>query len=306
MKAYKWTDDKIKTLEMEYYNCTNINKLADKYGITKETLKILCRRRGFKRDPLLYQKADKTKNTLKILLSDTIENWYWYGFIIGDGNLNNSYLTINLQERDRPHLKKLADILNITFKKSICVSDVNNINELKNKLGVISNTKTYDPVIINIPENKDLFFSYIVGLIDADGTIEVSEDGRGRQIKIVLHSSWYNNLLIISDFLYKYYGIKSKVNYTKKGYSILSIYRHKSILEIKKKSNILGINYLERKWDKLTDNLDNCNFFQDIENDVYKLYSEGNNLHKISKLLNVNYGSLFNYKKKIIERCKKN
>ena len=117
MKAYKWTDEKIKTLEEDYYNCNNINELAKKYNTSKGALKILCRRRGFKRNPLLYQKADKTKNNLKVLLSDTIENWYWYGFIIGDGNFTNSYLKINLQEKDQHHLKKLSDILKITFKK---------------------------------------------------------------------------------------------------------------------------------------------------------------------------------------------
>jgi hypothetical protein len=45
---------------------------------------------------------------------------------------------------------------------------------------------------------------------------------------------------------------------------------------------------LNRKWDKIDDNSLGCNFFDEIKEQVIKLYNEGNNLHKISKILNEN------------------
>lgn len=55
---------------------------------------------------------------------------------------------------------------------------------------MVNELKVYNPVNLIIPDNKDLFFAYIIGLIDVDGTIEVTKEGKARQIKICLHKSW--------------------------------------------------------------------------------------------------------------------
>lgn len=62
----------------------------------------------------------------------------------------------------------------------------------------------------------------------------------------------------------------------------------------------LNIPYLKRKWDKFEDDMKGTSFFKDIKNEVLDLYSKGNNLHKISKILNIKYGSLYNHKKEIM------
>jgi len=295
----KWTDEKIEYLKQNYGK-NNLTELSNFFKISIGAVKDAARRFGFK------SIDTNIENKLKPLLIDNIFNWYWYGFICGDGNFSKSYVRITLKKNDDTHLKKLSDYLNVNLNYkndtvTICVGDIKNINELKDKIGIELIPKTYNPVKIIIPEDNDLFFSYVIGLIDADGCIEVAKTNKARQLKIELHSSWINNLEIINDFLKKYIGVIGSCKINKRGYALFKITGHKNILKIKKKSEELSINYLNRKWDKIDDNSLGCNFFDEIKEQVIKLYNEGNNLHKISKILNVNYNSLNNHKNKIIK-----
>ena len=62
----------------------------------------------------------------------------------------------------------------------------------------------------------------------------------------------------------------------------------------------LNIPYLKRKWDKIDLNIKfKCNFFEERKDEIISLYKQGNNIHQISKILNINYNSLMNNKLKI-------
>ena len=308
MKPYKWDDEKIRDLEYDYYNCTNLAELAEKYKTSRGALKRLCQRHGFKRNPELYQKVDNRLYRLKPLLADTILNWYWYGFIIGDGSFRGNELLIGLQYRDHEHLMKFATLVNRNLiinieknKSTLTVGDCENIPSLKDKLGILNDHKTIHPVEIKIPENKDLFFAYFVGLVDADGCIEISKTKKAKQLKIELHPSWFDNLFRISNFIKEYLGIESKVSINGRGYAILKITGHKNILNIKNKAVSLQIDYLERKWVDISNQTSGCDVYRLNEQRIIDLFKSGHNLHQISRILGINYNTLNNHKKELIQ-----
>ena len=291
------------------WNTEDINYLKENYGIisTKEIAEKLDRSytstkaMAIKRLKLKY--GSTCKNLLKPILEDTIQNWYWYGFITGDGNFSKDALRINVSKIDASHLKKFASIFNSNLQvsnnyTSVSIGDKNNYNILKDKLGIISEQKTITPVILPKTTNI-LFFCYFIGLVDSDGCIYI-QNNKARELKIALYHTWYDNLLEISKYLKEYLNINSKVIIDKRGYALFRIIGHKNILKIKNKSNELNIEYLNRKWVNISNNITGCNFYSELRHDIIKLYQEGNNLHKISKILNVNYSSLFNHKNDII------
>lgn len=248
-----------------------------------------------------------TKFKLKELIEDSITNWYWYGFISGDGNFSKDYLRITLENSDYTHLEKLSLITSSKLQRkqfytTLCVGDKNNMQELKDKIGVFDNNKTVNS--INFPSTEDDYlFSFIIGLIDADGCIEI-RNGKAAQLKIELYHTWYDNLLKISIFFKQYLDIESKVLINKRNYALFRISGHKNILKIKKKAQELNIDYLNRKWNNILEDTTGCNFFKELKPQILKLYKKGDNLHKISKILNINYHSLFNHKQEIINESK--
>ena len=71
----------------------------------------------------------------------------------------------------------------------------------------------------------------------------------------------------------------------------------------------LNIPYLNRKWDLISDDMSNINFFDKNKKEIINRYINGDNIHKISKDLNLNYNSIYNHIdeiKNIKENLKKN
>lgn len=295
-----WTEKENNYL-LENYGKIRTKKIAENLDRTYQSIKS----RATKVLKLDY--GNRFENKFSPLLNDTIENWYWYGFIIGDGNFSKSYLRVTLHKDDLNHLLKLSNKLNSIIQiknnySTLCIGDSSNFELLKTKLGVSVNNKTQNS--IKFPTiNDELFFSYIIGLIDADGCIEIRKN-KASQLKIELYHTWLENLTIIQSFLKNYLNIDSKVLINNRGYALFRISGHKNILKIKKKAQELKISYLDRKWINILEDTRGCNFYREIENEIIRLYREGNSLHKISKILNVNYNSLFNHKKEILEKMK--
>lgn len=250
-KQIKWTEDKIEHLK-ENYGKDNLSELANYFGISTGAVKDMANKR------LGLRSINNNKEfKLSMLLEDTNTNWYWYGFIAGDGNVSDKYLRITLSPNDKNHLEKLSNILNCKISLNnkgynvLCVGDKINCPILKNKLGYDNtNTKTTNPLEIKIPHDLDMFFCYIIGLIDADGCIEI-RNNKAVQIKIELHSNWLGNLELLQEFLLEYLGIKSRTGVNNRGYSFLRITSNSNIVKIKEKAMALDIKYLERKWSKV-------------------------------------------------------
>jgi hypothetical protein len=287
-----WTESDIAFLT-ENYGKLKTKEIATVLGRTYQSVKSMAT----KRLKLVF--GNRHQNLLLPLFEDTINNWYWYGFITGDGNFAKNSVNITIHKDDINHLSKLSVLFNSNLRVNgnyvtMNVGDGNNYVRLKDKLGIINECKTINPVIL--PSRRDdLFFSYFIGLVDSDGCIEI-RNGKAAQLKIELHGTWYDNLVKISEFLNDYLTVPCKVLVNNRGYSLLRISGHKNILKIKNKAESLKIDYLDRKWVRISDSIIGCNFFHEIKPIVISLYKEGYNLHKISKMLNVNYTSLYNYK----------
>ena len=115
----------------------------------------------------------------------TNQNCYWGGFIAADGNISksNKSLTISLQKTDDHHLQTFLDHLNSNYKihygQSKGQYDYAYINicseQISNDLEKQFNIVPAKSLILKEPnidwEKKELIDSYIIGLIDGDGSI---------------------------------------------------------------------------------------------------------------------------------------
>lgn len=241
------------------------------------------------------------KNSLLPLMEDTNFNWYWLGFIAGDGYIENDYLTMSLHMQDIEHLKLLSTYLgaNINFSKAgypvISISDKCGISDLRLKIGHNGSAKTYNPLNIDYDISDENMWSFIFGFIDADGCIEVGKNMTAKQLKIEVHSSWLDNLNKISAFLLMQMNIPCRVYINKRGYALLRITKHSNIQKLKEKMISLDIPFLGRKWDKIADTPKGQNFFREIQDEIIERFKKGQNLHSIAKELGVNRGSLYNH-----------
>ena len=311
-RNYKyWNIKEIEELKLLYPNSLDLEELANKFGVSKKALIKQCSNYGIKRDVKLRSKilteSLKGYKLDKLVNFDTNFNWYWYGFILADGHVNESELNISLSNKDLNHLKILSNYLeiNIREKNNICqlrVGDIINLPLLKNKLKLINSNKTLIPPNINEYNiSKENMLSLIIGYIDGDGNIEVDLNKKCKTIKMEVHNSWIKNLEFISIFFKKNYNIDSITGINKRGYAYFRMNKHNQILNLINSFKLLKIPYLSRKWDKINLNIkDKSNFFEDRKDEIYKLFNEGYNLNHISKILNINYGSLYNHKKKIL------
>jgi len=130
---------------------------------------------------------------------DTEEKAYWLGFIQADGciyntEVNNVYkLEITLQESDKDHLNKFANIFNIKIYDRMNSSSFDGIDRKYSVFGIyskkifndlinvgIEQRKTYSDVtnvICNVPDN--LIHHFIRGVFDGDGCINCDKTNKG-------------------------------------------------------------------------------------------------------------------------------
>lgn len=190
---------------------------------------------------------------------NSIISCYWAGFISADGwvmTANTSSLGIKLSNKDYNHLLKfkndiksespifLKEGMSFGKKNQACMITIYSkqiINDLRNNFNIVPK-KT----LINIPPkiNEDVNkLSFIVGLLDGDGSIYKDKNGN---IQITFLGT-YEILEWVKKTLEGFVGvIKNKINVKGKIYSLRisnSLLINK-LIEIIKKN---GIFYLERK-----------------------------------------------------------
>jgi hypothetical protein len=137
---------------------------------------------------------------LKKLVDNSIENAYWWGFIMSDGYLNDKgELVVCLSTKDKSHLITLSEHIGYPIKiqddkmfmSRFSVMDRINGLRLKDKLQ-IGVKKTYNPPpdssFLKTPEERLAFF---IGFVDGDGNITYDKKGTFKSIRIVIHGNWY-------------------------------------------------------------------------------------------------------------------
>lgn len=262
---FVWTeelDDKLKSV----YETHNKKEIMDKIPNAKwSSIK--------KRANTLKLKFKDKNESLRLgscepLLQETIQAYYWIGFILADGHINDTKrLTVTLSDLDTLHLQKLGEFLNLP-KESLKIRDIKNTNRkrvtlsimdsknmklISDKFNIVSN-KTYNPPNLDF-YNKlpiDLFLALLIGFIDGDGTIQQRKKSNTCLFAIKNHNTWKDFLTMISNKLNEItnYNIpNSRIN--KNGYAILTI-SHSQIHAMLKRFIIKhDLPVLNRKWDKV-------------------------------------------------------
>lgn len=252
----KWTQDKIDLLKKEY-PLGDKKKLCEIFGIKYKTLKCAARTFGVRseRDTNFYK--------LKPLYENSNLAFYWMGFIMADGHIHKKKeLVIGLSNKDKIHIEKLASFLNIKtheftinrnnvplYYTRLSCSDAFYAPKICEKFDLQTN-KTYSPPKnIDFPSN-DLFLSFIIGLIDGDGTF--SKDKTKKKcsfIRIELHENWLAFLNVLASQLVSSGVENPRVSLNARKFSQLRIYRQKNFEFLKNFAIKNNLPILERKWE---------------------------------------------------------
>jgi hypothetical protein len=254
-----WTDDKIDLMRKLWPNGTKEEIETAFYPYTYIQVGDMAAKFKIVKNPDL-----KFNNKLKILLEDNLFNWYWYGFIIGDGHITeDGEVRISLTKADHNHLDKLGKYLDIkviihdkqySYKqytsKATCylgVKDVIYGQELFNKFKIIT-PKTYNPCSLECIKTDEQFLAFLIGYIDADGYIG---DKKDQMIRIQNHGSWITNLEYFSTKL-QTLGVDSvKTKIDARGYANFIIYKQHNFRFLYNFVKLHNLPVLERKWSKL-------------------------------------------------------
>jgi len=175
-----------------------------------------------------------------------IENSYWAGFIAADGCVTGGYLKIMLQLPDIIILERFKTAIKydgpiyIDKKRNRCSLEIHKKSIISDLYNIWSITErkslTFKPPAQNL--NDECFISFVVGIIDGDGSIYFEKNS---YLRISLLGTkdlleWIKNRLQINSSLQKTGNIY-KLRYSGK-YANIFI----------SKINNLKHTFLERKW----------------------------------------------------------
>jgi hypothetical protein len=234
-----WDDVSI-TYLMTNYEMTNKDELIEYLGRSWSSIQ----NKAF----LLNLKRDVSNADVNKLINGCNESYYWLGFIMADGHFSLSkQIQINLAKKDLEHLMKFADF--VGYKGKINKPRINiNYSKINNWLldtFNISNNKTYNPCNLN-NLSGDKFFSFIIGFIDGDGTIN-----KKGYLYIKCHKSWLDNLNKMVSFLTNGDFNKGRINV--EGLALVQLTKIEHMKSIKEKSIILNLPILARKWSRVNE-----------------------------------------------------
>jgi hypothetical protein len=241
---------------------------------------------------LVYE--SKNNNKFKKLLDNNVESFYWLGFLIADGHFNkNKFITINLSKKDINHINKFRKFLGIneSEKTLISISDQITFEELRCRFNIHSN-KTYFPCDLSYVEKyNEFFFSFIIGFIDGDGSIN-----KKGNIRIKCHNSWQNNIEKMIKFLTNNNYKKPKIN--KEGLVVGHISSIEIVKRIKHKIDELKLPVLKRKWDLIPMNkLSKNEKSLKIKKDCFQLLEENKSITEIIKKTGYSQSQIYKQKK---------
>lgn len=247
----------------------------------------------------------KRVGDLSVLLNDSLETYYWIGFLLADGSFTNSRLELTLANKDEEHLYKFAKYIQYTGsygknpnRKQVYCKDIDNVSNICKKFQ-INNNKTYNPpeTILKFSEHQNL--ALIAGFIDGDGHIVKHSKCNSFRLTIKLHSSWLHILQEINRFLCDVNCCKINSS----GYAELTISNSEILKDLKRKVLQLNVPIMLRKWNVIdTSYVNKYIKAKNLKNQVIFLYNSGISRNEISKELNT---SLSNITKilKTIKKC---
>lgn len=257
----KWSEEEITFLK-DNHQRMNYTKLATVMGRTSAGIR-------YKANQLqLSSRFNGNKaSDATFLLSESLETFYWIGFIIADGTIDATKCSMRLRvsDKDSDHIRKLAARLHTTVKlghKSgysgrydLCnlnVYDAKIIPQISKKFDIKTNKTENPPTFSEMNFSKNQMISLLIGFIDGDGCVYKSPSGNKR-ISILLHPSWGDNLNTLHDIVKTAFDSKSstEMKITKAGYAYLCLARSKILIGLHDFIRTNKLPVLSRKWDKL-------------------------------------------------------
>ena len=187
--AKQFTKEQINDIITKYKQGISKRKIAQSFGMATDK----CITRILKQYNIKSEDRNiKMKNEHIFDIIDTADKAYWLGFIVGDGCIatNGMRLSIKLAAKDKLHLIKFADFMNLPHTavkdeigsynnpvNHIYVSSKYVVNKLQER-GIHSRKSGIEHVPAGIPE--EFYRDYLRGLIDADGCILDANQGKYR------------------------------------------------------------------------------------------------------------------------------
>mgnify|MGYP001585153432 CR=1 FL=1 len=259
---YVWTPEKTNLLR-ELYPTTPKEELVKIFGLPWNRINDKSHREGFRQ---YVPSADFSK----LLEFKEPRAAMYLGMLLADGHFSKrNGIMITLHKKDRSYLEKMQEYFSyeteIKEAKNrhdcyLLATNHNTVPKIREKFN-LSVKKTWNPPLssdIGINGNPDLFFSLIVGYIDGDGSIGIDPRSGKPNVRFRCHSSWFEIISHIQNFLYCYFGIKKgndKGDATVKNRcATLAIYDPLLLFRMKEKTNELGLSpyVLDRKWSRIT------------------------------------------------------
>lgn len=305
----RWTQKEIDFLKKNYKSATKKELLNSIKNRTLNSIRLKAKSLGLKKT--IHERAES--NLSKLLLENN-EAYYWVGFLMADGYINHddNRIKLTLSNKDRAHLESFCRFIECNnlreFYKAdkgyveVVVKDNFIVNKIIEKY-TFKPRKTYNPVDYDFLDNldKNKFYSFLIGFIDADGSIIKDHRREEYRITIKIHSSWEKILKLFSKKTCKDLGVDvDRVIIGKHGYARLVFNNFKILKHLKKKSVELNVPFLKRKWNKIDENRITRNELSEINRDKVKiLLSEGLSTSDISKKINLKYKTTWQIIKKI-------
>lgn len=252
--GYAWNDEKDQKLKFLWENAKSRKEICHSFPNYSWN----CLR---KRAEFLKLKTNVIRNRfgdLSNLLNDSLESYYWMGFVAADGWINHKtgQLVMQLSNKDKDHLQLFANFLNTSVKdvprnmSRVTVQDKILAPQIINKFG-FQNHKTLNPPNINFKGDK--FIAFFTGFIDGDGSIILQ--GNKSSIRVEIHANWLNTLKQFLEQIHIDLGfnipIRDLAKINSYGYAAGGLYRKDIVKKFKNKILELEIPFLKRKWDRI-------------------------------------------------------
>ena len=266
-KAWKkWTDDEDELLRSLWSTSPTKESLLTSF--TGRGYNSLMNRAG-KLGIVSGSRRKRKNGSLEILKQHTPESYYLWGFAMADGHFSDSgSLTLNQRACDFEYIAKLYSLMggkpgDIKIRSTIsgytgkelimCQARVGHkqvLDDLRQIVG-LSKNKTYTPPNIEYFFNRDCLIYFLIGLIDGDGSIWLSNKGRSSPtFQIMMHSSWLPVLRLLSNKVHEYYDISTIIKMSKSGYALMTCADQDSMRLLNDYAKPFQYK-LNRKWDRI-------------------------------------------------------